>query len=66
MSTIKRSPSSPKAPKRLHLGAPPAMPPAPSKKRENTFSKSKDIREDRGSRQMKTSHNPQTIPHGRP
>ena len=34
-------------------------------KRENTFSKSKDIREDRGSRQMKNSHSSQTMPHAR-
>jgi hypothetical protein len=34
-------------------------------KRDNIFSKSRDTREDRGSRQMKTSHNPQTLPHGR-
>jgi len=33
-------------------------------KRENTFSQSRDTREDRGARQMKTSHNPQTFPHG--
>ena len=35
-----------------------------AKKRDNIFSKSRDIREDRGSRQMKMSHNPQTLPHG--
>lgn len=35
------------------------------KKRDNIFSKSRDTREDRGSRQMKMSHNPQTLPHGR-
>lgn len=35
------------------------------KKRDNIFSKSRDTREDRGSRQMKMSHNPQTMPHGR-
>ena len=29
-------------------------------KRENTFSKSRDVREDRGTREMKTSHNDQT------
>ena len=29
-------------------------------KRENTFSKSRDAREDRGTREMKTSHNDQT------
>jgi hypothetical protein len=34
------------------------------KKRDNIFSKSRDIREDRGEREMKTSH-PQTFPHGR-
>jgi hypothetical protein len=33
-------------------------------KRDNTFSQSRDIREDRGERQMKTTHNPQTN-HGR-
>ena len=33
--------------------------------RDNVFSKSRDTREDRGARQMKTSHSPQTIPHGR-
>jgi hypothetical protein len=32
-------------------------------KRENTFSKSRDTREDRGTRQMKTTHNAQTLPH---
>ena len=29
-------------------------------KRDNTFSKSRDTREDRGTREMKTSHNNQT------
>jgi hypothetical protein len=29
-------------------------------KRDNTFSKSRDVREDRGIREMKTSHNDQT------
>jgi hypothetical protein len=36
-----------------------------SRKRDNIFSKSRDTREDRGSRQMKTSHNAQTFSHGR-
>jgi hypothetical protein len=36
-----------------------------TQKRDNTFSQSRDTREDRGSRQMKTSHNIQTFPHGR-
>ncbi len=49
------------------LRATPVEPPpgAKAKKRENIFSRSKDIREDRGSREMKTSHNPQTN-HGHP
>ena len=34
-------------------------------KRDNTFSQSRDTREDRGSRQMKTTHNSQTFPHMR-
>lgn len=31
-------------------------------KRDNIFSKSRDVREDRGERQMKTSHNANTFP----
>ena len=31
-------------------------------KRDNTFSKSRDIREDRGTRQAKTTPRPQTSP----
>ena len=36
------------------------LPHTKSKKRENIFSKSRDVREDRGTREMKTSHNAQT------
>jgi hypothetical protein len=32
-----------------------------SKKRDNTFSKSRDTREDRATRQIKTKHNAQTL-----
>ncbi len=39
--------------------------PAKAPKRDNTFSQSRDTREDRGERQMKTSHNAQTFPHAR-
>jgi hypothetical protein len=39
---------------------PPAVASAKPPKRENTFSKSRDLREDRGTREMKTSHNGQT------
>lgn len=42
-----------------------AVTPAAPAKRENTFSKSRDTREDRGARQMKTTHNPQSLPHGK-
>jgi hypothetical protein len=41
---------------------PKAATPSPkSPKRDNIFSKSRDTREDRGSRQMKTTHNSQTF-----
>jgi hypothetical protein len=33
-------------------------------KRDNVFSKSRDLREDRCIREMKTTHNEQTQPHG--
>lgn len=32
-------------------------------KRDNIFSKSRDTREDRGARQMKSAHSAQTFPH---
>jgi hypothetical protein len=41
---------------------PEAAAPSPkSQKRDNIFSKSRDTREDRGTRQMKTTHNSQTL-----
>jgi hypothetical protein len=42
-----------------------ATPGAKSQKRDNIFSKSRDTREDRSARQMKSSRNPQTFSHGR-
>jgi hypothetical protein len=42
-------------------GANAAAPDPKSKKRDNIFSKSRDTREDRGTREMKTSHNDQTF-----
>jgi hypothetical protein len=36
------------------------MPNSKPKKRDNIFSKSRDVHEDRGTREMKTSHNDQT------
>ena len=37
------------------------MPNPKPKKLDNIFSKSRDAREDRGTREMKTSHNDQTF-----
>lgn len=54
-------------PQALHRLRPNPSPVASVKppKRDNTFSKSRDTREDRGARQMKTSHHMQTFPHVR-
>ena len=54
-------------PKELHTvrANAPALPPGTkAKKRDNIFSRSRDNREDRGEREMKTSQNTQTN-HGR-
>jgi hypothetical protein len=51
-------------PKTLHTLRPnhdKPMPDAKPKKRDNVFSKSRDVREDRGTREMKTSGNDQTF-----
>jgi hypothetical protein len=48
---------------RLRAGPPPAEVTPKPHKRDNIFSKSRDTREDRGERQMKTSHNAQTFTH---
>jgi hypothetical protein len=42
---------------------PEATSPKPPK-RDNIFSKSRDTREDRGTREMKTSHDAQSFQHG--
>jgi hypothetical protein len=62
------TPETPVFPKSLHeqrTNSSADTPEPKRKKRDNIFSKSRDTREDRGERQMKTSHNPQTFPHGR-
>ena len=51
-------------PQTLHELRPDQEKPMPNpkpKKRDNIFSKSRDTREDRGTREMKTSHNHQTF-----
>ena len=63
-SDLAETPPTPVFPTVIHR--PSANTPAPTPhKRDNIFSKSRDTREDRGERQMKTSHNARTFPHGR-
>ena len=53
-------------PKTLHQIRPnseTAVPKAKLPKKGSAGSQSRDTREDRGTRQMKASHNPQTMPH---
>jgi len=50
---------------RMRTNSVEAAPNPKPQKRDNIFSKSRDTREDRGERQMKTSHNPQSFSHGR-
>jgi hypothetical protein len=50
---------------RLRPNPKPAAASSKSEKRDNTFSQSRDTREDRGERQTKTTHNSQTFPHVR-
>ena len=55
-------------PKTLHTVRPRVGKTAPDSKtpqRDNIFSRSRDTREDRGERQIKTSRNSQTFPHAR-
>jgi hypothetical protein len=60
------TPQSPAFQKTLHRLRPDAKATDPSSKpikRDNKFSQSRDTREDRGSRQMKTAQNSQTFPY---
>jgi hypothetical protein len=65
VSDTSQTPVFPQTLHRVRQRGKPVMPGAKPQKRDNVFSKSRDTREDRGERQMKTSHNPQTIPHGK-
>jgi hypothetical protein len=57
-------PETPIFPQTLHTLRPnPEAAASKSKKRDNIFSKSRDTREDRGTREMKTTHNPQSLFH---
>jgi hypothetical protein len=58
-SPMAEAPQPPVFPKTLHRlrpNAKTATPDSKPQKRDDVFSKSRDVREDRGSRQMKTSH----------
>jgi hypothetical protein len=53
-------------PQTLHRRRPDSEAAMPkTKKRDNVFSQSRDEPEDRGMREMKTTHNAQTFPHAR-
>jgi len=59
------TPVFPQTPHRRRPNPPAGTPRPKAPERDNIFSKSRDTREDRGMREMKTSHHPQTIPHAR-
>jgi len=56
-----QTPVSPKTLHRLRSNPKEATSSPKYQKRDNTFSKSRDTHEDRGTRQMKTTHNSQTF-----
>jgi hypothetical protein len=61
---IAAAPQTPVFPKTLHRLRPNSKEAAANpnpKKRDNIFSKSRDMREDRGTREIKTSHKPQSV-----
>jgi hypothetical protein len=58
-----QTPVFPKTPHRLRPSSQPQDPGAKPPKRDNIFSQSRDIREDRGTRQIKTSHNSGNFSH---
>ena len=65
LAATPQTPPYPQIPHRRRPVAPVVIADSKPTKRDNIFSQSRDTREDRGSRQMKNSHNAQTFPHGR-
>jgi hypothetical protein len=64
LTDLAGTPQSPVFPRTLHRLRPngdQVMPNQKLKKRDNIFSKSRDLNEERGTREMKTSHNDQTF-----
>jgi hypothetical protein len=60
---MSKIPVFPKTPHRLRTNAETAAASPKPEKRDNIFSKSRDTREDRGTREMKTAHNARTLFH---
>jgi len=58
---MNKTPVFPKTLHRLRPNPEEATPSPRFQKRDNIFSKSRDLREDRGTREMKTSHDDQTF-----
>jgi len=56
-----QTPVFPRTLRRLRRNPKEATPSPKPQKRDNIFSKSRDTHEDRGTRQMKTTHNAQTL-----
>ncbi|HXA45268.1 MAG TPA: hypothetical protein VNZ25_07170 [Candidatus Angelobacter sp.] len=66
ISKFAASLQTPVYPKAVHQPRPAKASESPQPpKRDNIFSKSRDTREDRGTRIMKTSHSIQRLPHAR-
>ena len=61
IATALQTPVFPKMPHRLRSNPEEAAANPNPKKRDNIFSKSRDTREDRGTREIKTSHKPQPV-----
>jgi hypothetical protein len=60
------NPETPVFPQTPHTLRPnPAVAAKKNKKRDNVFSKSRDTHEDRGTREIKNTHNSQSFPHGK-
>lgn len=60
----KKTPTYNKSPRPAHGVAASATPKPKRVKPDPNFAQSKDLREDRGARQIKTAHNPKTQSHG--
>lgn len=58
---MKKTPIYQSTPEQLKPHVESSTPTVKPPKRENTFSQSRDMHEDRGTRQMKTTHNTQTF-----